>query len=351
MLLRPSFIIFAISVVAYSKHYNAGRCNDSEDALNLLNLALEEIFNATLPVLRVHKNVTFSCELAKAVRNGLGKDSDPDVFVIPDIRVYRKRPEIQLVAVEVSSYAIYGFMQKATFAVAYSKQYKAGRCNDTEYALNAFNLVLEEFFNATLPALRVHKNLTFSCELAIAIRNGLDTLENSTGDVFAIPFIRMSKVRPYRPRPEIELIAVAVSSYVIKGFTQMMIPSWYESILQWFGWDSDSNYVFGCYFANFTAPEEQLAEYAVLYAEYEEGAWLDKIEERYKWYVRKLTDFERTGLFKILPPDWDMGSTDDEGILQYHQISKDTGATVTGKLGVKRNSRSVAAPKVKFDFI
>ncbi|EPB80307.1 Vps53-like protein [Ancylostoma ceylanicum] len=53
--------------------------------------------------------------------------------------------------------------------------------------------------------------------------------------------------------------------------------------------------------------DQQLAEYTVLYAENEEGAWLDKIEERYKWYVRKLTDFERTGLAKVFPADWDMG--------------------------------------------
>ncbi|KJH40611.1 Vps53-like protein [Dictyocaulus viviparus] len=53
--------------------------------------------------------------------------------------------------------------------------------------------------------------------------------------------------------------------------------------------------------------DQQLSEYIVLYAENEEGAWLDKIEERYKWYVRKLTDFERTGLAKVFPPDWDMG--------------------------------------------
>ncbi|KAJ1348805.1 Vacuolar protein sorting-associated protein 53 [Parelaphostrongylus tenuis] len=53
--------------------------------------------------------------------------------------------------------------------------------------------------------------------------------------------------------------------------------------------------------------DQQLSEYVVLYAENEEGAWLDKIEERYKWYVRKLTDFERTGLAKVFPPDWEMG--------------------------------------------
>ncbi|CAD6184986.1 unnamed protein product [Caenorhabditis auriculariae] len=53
--------------------------------------------------------------------------------------------------------------------------------------------------------------------------------------------------------------------------------------------------------------EQHLAEYVVLYADNEEGAWLDKIDERYKWYVRKLTDFERTGLSRVFPSDWDMG--------------------------------------------
>ncbi|VDM53282.1 unnamed protein product [Angiostrongylus costaricensis] len=53
--------------------------------------------------------------------------------------------------------------------------------------------------------------------------------------------------------------------------------------------------------------DQQLSEYVVLYAENEEGAWLDKIEERYKWFVRRLTDFERTGLAKVFPPDWEMG--------------------------------------------
>ncbi|CAI4232374.1 unnamed protein product [Auanema sp. JU1783] len=53
--------------------------------------------------------------------------------------------------------------------------------------------------------------------------------------------------------------------------------------------------------------DQQLSEYTVLYAENEEGAWLDKIDDRYKWYVRKLTDFERTGLANVFPSDWDMG--------------------------------------------
>ncbi|CAJ0942568.1 unnamed protein product, partial [Mesorhabditis belari] len=53
--------------------------------------------------------------------------------------------------------------------------------------------------------------------------------------------------------------------------------------------------------------ERQLSEYTVLYAENEEAAWLDKIEDRYKWYVRRLTDFERSGLSAVFPNDWDMG--------------------------------------------
>ncbi|PAV59529.1 hypothetical protein WR25_16331 [Diploscapter pachys] len=50
----------------------------------------------------------------------------------------------------------------------------------------------------------------------------------------------------------------------------------------------------------------QLSEYNVIYAENEEDGWLDKIDDRYKWYVRKLTDFERTGLANVFPVDWDM---------------------------------------------
>ncbi|CAJ0585063.1 unnamed protein product, partial [Mesorhabditis spiculigera] len=53
--------------------------------------------------------------------------------------------------------------------------------------------------------------------------------------------------------------------------------------------------------------DRQLSEYGVLYAENEEAAWLDKIEDRYKWYVHKLLDFERTGLAAIFPADWEMG--------------------------------------------
>eukprot|EP00080_Pristionchus_pacificus_P005924 PDM65944.1 vps-53 [Pristionchus pacificus] len=53
--------------------------------------------------------------------------------------------------------------------------------------------------------------------------------------------------------------------------------------------------------------DQQLSEYALLYAENEEAAWIDRIEERYKWFVRKLTDFERTGMGAVFPSDWEMG--------------------------------------------
>ncbi|CAL2036867.1 unnamed protein product [Caenorhabditis brenneri] len=53
--------------------------------------------------------------------------------------------------------------------------------------------------------------------------------------------------------------------------------------------------------------EQQLSEYVIIYADNEECAWLDKVDERYKWFVRKLTDFERAGLSNIFPADWHMG--------------------------------------------
>ncbi|CAB3401364.1 unnamed protein product [Caenorhabditis bovis] len=53
--------------------------------------------------------------------------------------------------------------------------------------------------------------------------------------------------------------------------------------------------------------EQQLTEYVVVYADTEANAWIDKIEDRYKWFARKLADFERAGLAKIFPPDWNMG--------------------------------------------
>uniref|UniRef100_A0A915DXZ3 Vacuolar protein sorting-associated protein 53 homolog n=1 Tax=Ditylenchus dipsaci TaxID=166011 RepID=A0A915DXZ3_9BILA len=52
---------------------------------------------------------------------------------------------------------------------------------------------------------------------------------------------------------------------------------------------------------------QQLAVYLVLYSESEDVAWIDKIEERYRWFVNKLAEFERTGTSKIFPPSWEMG--------------------------------------------
>lgn len=52
---------------------------------------------------------------------------------------------------------------------------------------------------------------------------------------------------------------------------------------------------------------QQLAEYKVLYADNEDVAWLDKIDQRYRWFVSKLAEFERTGMAKVFPPQWEMG--------------------------------------------
>uniref|UniRef100_A0A1I7VT28 Vacuolar protein sorting-associated protein 53 homolog n=1 Tax=Loa loa TaxID=7209 RepID=A0A1I7VT28_LOALO len=53
--------------------------------------------------------------------------------------------------------------------------------------------------------------------------------------------------------------------------------------------------------------EHQLSEYLVLYGESENIAWIDKIDLRYRWFVQKLTEFEKTGMMKVFPADWDMG--------------------------------------------
>ncbi|VDN05411.1 unnamed protein product [Thelazia callipaeda] len=53
--------------------------------------------------------------------------------------------------------------------------------------------------------------------------------------------------------------------------------------------------------------EHQLSEYAVLYGESENIAWIDKIDLRYRWFVQKMTEFEKTGLMKVFPVEWDMG--------------------------------------------
>uniref|UniRef100_A0A158R4X4 Vacuolar protein sorting-associated protein 53 homolog n=1 Tax=Syphacia muris TaxID=451379 RepID=A0A158R4X4_9BILA len=53
--------------------------------------------------------------------------------------------------------------------------------------------------------------------------------------------------------------------------------------------------------------DHQLTEYAVLYADSESIAWVDKVDMRYRWFVRKLTDFEKSGMSKMFPADWEMG--------------------------------------------
>uniref|UniRef100_A0A8R1TZN8 Vacuolar protein sorting-associated protein 53 homolog n=1 Tax=Onchocerca volvulus TaxID=6282 RepID=A0A8R1TZN8_ONCVO len=53
--------------------------------------------------------------------------------------------------------------------------------------------------------------------------------------------------------------------------------------------------------------EHQLSEYTVLYGESESIAWIDKIDSRYRWFVQKLTEFEKTGVMKVFPTDWNMG--------------------------------------------
>ncbi|EJW86688.1 hypothetical protein WUBG_02401 [Wuchereria bancrofti] len=53
--------------------------------------------------------------------------------------------------------------------------------------------------------------------------------------------------------------------------------------------------------------EHQLSEYTVLYGESESIAWIDKIDLRYRWFVQKLTELEKTGMMKIFPADWDIG--------------------------------------------
>ncbi|TKR77009.1 hypothetical protein L596_018061 [Steinernema carpocapsae] len=53
--------------------------------------------------------------------------------------------------------------------------------------------------------------------------------------------------------------------------------------------------------------DQQLSEYCVLFAEAEDIAWIDKIDQRYRWYVSKLTEFEKSGMSKVFPADWEMG--------------------------------------------
>jgi len=71
--------------------------------------------------------------------------------------------------------------------------------------------------------------------------------------------------------------------------------------------------------------KRQLAEYGIMFADSEEGSWLDKIDNRFNWIKRHLVSFK--GIFKgkslqtdnnfiqidfedhmgpIFPPDWEM---------------------------------------------
>jgi hypothetical protein len=51
----------------------------------------------------------------------------------------------------------------------------------------------------------------------------------------------------------------------------------------------------------------QLGEYKVLFSDNEDCAWIDKLDQRYRWFVSKLAEFERNGTAKMFPPSWDMG--------------------------------------------
>ena len=49
----------------------------------------------------------------------------------------------------------------------------------------------------------------------------------------------------------------------------------------------------------------ELAEYGIIFADGEEGTWLDKVDSRYNWLKRHLIDFEER-LGPMFPPDWEM---------------------------------------------
>uniref|UniRef100_A0A7E4W585 Vacuolar protein sorting-associated protein 53 homolog n=1 Tax=Panagrellus redivivus TaxID=6233 RepID=A0A7E4W585_PANRE len=53
--------------------------------------------------------------------------------------------------------------------------------------------------------------------------------------------------------------------------------------------------------------DQQFGEYYVLYSDNEEVAWIDQIDQRYRWYVTKLAEFERNGMVKVFPANWEMG--------------------------------------------
>ena len=62
---------------------------------------------------------------------------------------------------------------------------------------------------------------------------------------------------------------------------------------------------------NLTLPQirwlvsRELAEYGIIFADGEEGTWLDKVDSRYNWLKRHLIDFEER-LGPMFPPDWEM---------------------------------------------
>ncbi|KAI6201286.1 Vacuolar protein sorting-associated protein 53-like protein [Aphelenchoides besseyi] len=51
----------------------------------------------------------------------------------------------------------------------------------------------------------------------------------------------------------------------------------------------------------------QLGEYRLLFADNEDCAWIDKIDQRYQWFVSKLAELERNGTSKLFPSSWEMG--------------------------------------------
>lgn len=53
--------------------------------------------------------------------------------------------------------------------------------------------------------------------------------------------------------------------------------------------------------------KQQFGEYYVLFADNEDVAWIDKVDQRYRWYVNKLAEYERNGLTKVFPQNWEMG--------------------------------------------
>lgn len=50
---------------------------------------------------------------------------------------------------------------------------------------------------------------------------------------------------------------------------------------------------------------QELKEYGVLFEENQENSWLDKIDRRYSWIKRSLSEFEEK-FGKIFPARWDM---------------------------------------------